>query len=76
MQMQDKAKGIQAKYTERVERLHQQLPLLFPQTFAIQTKSIQRKYELTELSNVIICVVGWLSMQAANSYKINRKQFY
>ena len=55
--MQDKADGTQVKHVERVEMLHKQLTEIFPQRSATQTKSMQRKYELTELSNVIIYVV-------------------
>ena len=58
MQIQDKTKETQAKCAERVERLHEQLHVLFPQRSTIQTKSMQKKQELTELSNVIIYVVS------------------
>ena len=57
MQMQDRSKGMQAKCGERVKMLCKQLPALFPQRITIQIKSMQRKYELKELSNVIIYVV-------------------
>ena len=57
MQMQDTAKGMQARRTKLIERSHKQLPVLFPQRSATQTKSMQRKHELMELSNLIIYVV-------------------
>ena len=57
MQIQDKAKRTQAKHAEWVERSCKQLPVLFLQRIAMQKKSMQMKYELIELSNVIIYVV-------------------
>ena len=57
MQMQDKAKGTQAKHAEQLKRSCKQLPVLFPQRRKIQKNSMQRKYELIELSNVIIYIV-------------------
>ena len=58
--MQDKAKGTHAKYAKRVQRLHKQLPALFPQRSTMQTKSMQRTHELTELSNVNVYIVVYL----------------
>ena len=54
--MQDKAKGTLAKHVERVERLCKLLPVLLPQIIATETKPMKSKYELTELSNVIIYI--------------------
>ena len=62
---------------------NKQLPALFFQRSTIQTKSMQRKYELTELSNVNIHMVGYLCTQTTGSNKMHmisvsygNQQFY
>ena len=45
MKMQYKVNGKQDKHAERVERLCKKLPVLFSQRSAMQTKSMQSKYD-------------------------------
>ena len=51
--MKVKAKRRQDKHAEQFERLYKQFHVLFAQISAMQKNPMQRKYELTELSNVI-----------------------
>ena len=73
MQTQDKAKRTHAKHTEGVEMFMQTTSCALPQRRTIQTKLMQRKCELTELSNVNICIMGNLSLHAESSCKTHMK---
>ena len=67
MQMQDKAKGTQAKYSERVSRSAKKnnFLCLFPKRHNADTQVDARKQEATKLSNVNMCIVSNLSMNDA-----------
>ena len=52
--MQNTTKVTQDEHAERVDLLYEQLPAPFYQISATQTKSMKGKWEITELSNLII----------------------
>ena len=64
MQMKDKAKGTHAKHAERVDQPKQITScVLLPKRCNTDKVDI-RNHELTELSNVSICIVECLFAQA------------
>ena len=52
MQMQDEVKATQANQVDQFERLCKQIHALFYNKKTMQTNAMQRKYELTESSNL------------------------
>ena len=58
IQMQDKAKGIQAKYAERIDWIQiNNFLYLFSQGIQCRASQYKRKYDVTKLSNVNIYIV-------------------
>ena len=67
--MQKNTKGMQVEHVKRVRWSHKQLPALFSQRITTHAKSPQRKHELTESSNTIICIARHIDY----SYETNEK---
>ena len=68
IQMQDKCKGTQSKHAERVERFMQTTSCtLYPKRYNTDKANVW-KQELTELSNLNIYFVGYLSDKGKHGF--------